>query len=361
MSQRRVFRRFILPSAWLLIGALIAVSLVKLAFTGSASAQDDQLYPTGEVPAETVMVETSTVENTLKIAGNIKLLESQTLNAPVDGVVNWAFVKPGDNVSKGDRIFQMRIETMPETTEQVESETNPDPATEEDSSGPAKPVVSYRDIYAPATGKVSKFDIELNDEVTKGADLAKVQPQNFTAVGTINPLDRYRLTDSTLEATVTIDGGPEPFTCKNLRVGDTSGPSTDSSKDQSPNADMESMSGEPQNENSSGSETSCDVPADIVVFDGLTMNMDIEAGSAENVLTVPVSAVRGLVGQGAVWRLDENGEEIRTEVELGVTDGKVIEVRSGLKADSEVLRYVPGSDPVPEQEFDEEMGMEIYP
>ncbi|PRB72796.1 efflux RND transporter periplasmic adaptor subunit [Arthrobacter sp. MYb213] len=361
MSQRRVFRRFILPTVWLLIGALIAVSLVKLAFTGSASAQDDQLYPTGEVPAETVMVETSTIENTLKIAGTIKLLESQSLNAPADGVVNWAFVKPGDNVSKGDRIFQMLIETMPEATDQVDSEVDSDAATDQVSSSSGKPVVSYRDIYAPATGKVTKFDIELNDEVTKGADLAKVQPQNFTAVGTINPLDRYRLTDSTLEATVTIDGGPEPFTCKNLRVGDTSAPSSDSSKDQDSDAGMETMSGQSQTENSSGSEISCEVPADIVVFDGLTMNMDIEAGSAENVLTVPVSTVRGLVGQGAVWRLDENGKEIRTEVELGVTDGKIIEVISGLKAESEVLRYVPGSDPVPDQEFDEEMGMEIYP
>lgn len=361
MSQRRVFRRFFLPAAWLLIGALIAISLVKLAFTGSASAQDDLLYPTGEVPAETVMVETSTIENTLKIAGSIKLLESQSLNAPVDGVVNWAFVKPGDNVSKGDRIFQMRIETMPESTEQTDTEVDSEQATGESSSSPAKPVISYRDIYAPATGKVTKFDIELNDEVTKGADLAKVQPQNFTAVGTINPLDRYRLTDSTLEATVTIDGGPEPFTCKNLRIGDTSAPSANSSKDQDPEAGMDAMSGQSQNEDSSGTEISCDVPADIVVFDGLTMNMDIEAGSAENVLTVPVSAVRGLVGQGAVWRMDENGKEIRTEVELGVTDGKVIEVVSGLKAETEVLRYVPGSNPVPDQEFDEEMGMEIYP
>ena len=361
MSQRRVFRRFVLPTAWLLIGALIAVSLVKLAFTGNSSAQDDQLYPTGEVPAETVMVETSTIENTLKIAGSIKLLESQSLNAPVDGVVNWAFVNPGDHVSKGDRIFQMRIETMPENTEQADSEVDPDPDTDQVSSNPAKPVVNYRDIYAPATGKVTKFDIDLNDEVTKGADLAKVQPQNFIAVGTINPLDRYRLTDSTMEATVTIDGGPEPFTCKNLRVGDTSAPSSDSSKDQDPDADMETMNGQSQTETSSGSEISCKVPADVVVFDGLTMNMDVEAGSAENVLTVPVSAVRGLVGQGAVWRLDENGKEIRTEVELGVTDGKIIEVISGLKAESEVLRYVPGSDPVPDQEFDEDMGMEIYP
>lgn len=102
MSQPRVFRRIILPSAWLLIGALIAISLVKLAFTGTSSAADDQLWPTGEVPAETIMVETATIENTLTISGSIKLDEGQSLKAPIDGVLNWAFVKPGDQVSKGD-------------------------------------------------------------------------------------------------------------------------------------------------------------------------------------------------------------------------------------------------------------------
>lgn len=41
----------------------------------------------------------------------------------------------------------------------------------------------------------------------------------------------------------------------------------------------------------SGSEISCDVPEDGVVFEGLSMCMDIGAGSAENVLTVPATAV----------------------------------------------------------------------
>lgn len=45
MTQRRAFRRIFLPTAWLIIGALIAVSLVKLAFAGGSAASDDDLYP----------------------------------------------------------------------------------------------------------------------------------------------------------------------------------------------------------------------------------------------------------------------------------------------------------------------------
>lgn len=366
MSQRRVFRRFVLPIVWLLIGSVIAVSLVSLAFTGNSSANDDQLHPTGEVPAETVTVDKATVENTLTVAGSIKLDGAQTLNAPVDGVVNWAFVKPGDNVSKGNRIFQIRTETQPESTDTATSADNDSDAADEHVQQPAKTVVAYHDVRATATGKVGKFATDLNDEVTKGAVLGKVQPQNFKAVGAINPLDRYRLMEGTKSAEISIEGGPEPFDCKNLSVADSASETLESAPGSELGSDSTFQGIEPgmvssddgqQPSGGSGSEISCDVPEDVVVFDGLSMRMDIDAGSAENVLTVPVTAVRGLVGQGAIWVLNDVGKEIRTEVELGVTDGKIVEVVSGVKAGAEVLRYVPGSNPVPEMEPD----MEYYP
>lgn len=219
-------------------------------------------------------------------------------------------------------------------------------------------MVTYHDVYAPSTGKVSKFAVELGDELTKGSNLGKIQPKNFKAVGSINPLDRYRLMDGNLEAEITIDGGPEPFTCKSVTVGDVASENADSdSADQETDPSMGQMGSEGESSSESGSEISCDVPSNVIVFDGLSMRMAIDAGSAQDVLTVPVTAVRGLVGQGAVWQLNENGEEVRTEVELGVTDGKVVEIVSGLDADTEVLRYVPGTNPVP----DEELEMEIYP
>ncbi|ALQ29434.1 hypothetical protein AA310_16010 [Arthrobacter sp. YC-RL1] len=46
----------------------------------------------------------------------------------------------------------------------------------------------------------------------------------------------------------------------------------------------------------SGSEISCDVPEHGVVFERLSMCMDIDAGSAENVLIVPATAVAGRLG-----------------------------------------------------------------
>ncbi|QIV88249.1 efflux RND transporter periplasmic adaptor subunit [Glutamicibacter mishrai] len=359
MSHRRVFRRFILPSAWLIIGALIAVSLVKLAFVGGSPAADDQLYPSGEIPAETVLAEKDTIKNSLSIPGTIELVESQPLSAPSAGVLNWAFVKAGDNVSQGDKIFQLRVESTVEpapTNQSGPGEHEADEAEAQPADDAPATTVSYHDVLAPAAGKVGKFDFSIGDEIEKGATLASVQPQSFHAVGIIKALDRYRIMDENLDATISIEGGPEPFTCVNLNVGDQASetPANAASEEE---AAMDDSAAQPQDESSSGSEVSCDVPKDVVVFDGLDMTMDIDAGSAEDVLTVPVTAVRGLVGKGAVWILNDEGKEIRTEVELGVTDGKVVEIRSGLTSDAEVLRYVPGSAPAPSME----PGMEIYP
>ncbi|TAP27013.1 hypothetical protein [Arthrobacter sp. S41] len=359
MSQRRVFKRIVLPCAWLIIGALIAVSLVKLAFSGSSPQADDQLYPTGEIPAETVVAQKDTIKNTLSVPGTIELVDSLPFTSPSTGVVNWTFVQVGTNVSQGDRIFQIRVESSPEptTTEDSSAEDQqPSDVSGEPETTSPETTVSYHDVYAPAAGKIAAMDFKIGDDVEKGANLGTVQPQGFHAVGTIKALDRYRIMNETLEATVSITGGPEPFTCGNLNIGDSA------SKNAAPESTEEDAetnipSDDSQSEPNSGSEISCDIPEDVVVLDGLDMTMEIDAGSAENVLTVPVTSVRGLVGKGAVWRLNDEGKEVRTEVELGVTDGKVVEVRSGLKADAEVLRYVPGSAPAPEVE----PGMEIYP
>jgi multidrug efflux pump subunit AcrA (membrane-fusion protein) len=80
------------------------------------------------------------------------------------------------------------------------------------------------------------------------------------------------------------------------------------------------------------------------VFDGLSMTMSIDAGRAEDVLVVPITAVRGLVGTGTVWVL-ENGEPAERRVRLGLSDGQVVEIRKGLKEGEEILEFVPGASP----------------
>lgn len=96
-----------------------------------------------------------------------------------------------------------------------------------------------------------------------------------------------------------------------------------------------------------GEGISCRVPDDVRVFDGLTMTMLIDAGAAEDVIVVPVSAVRGLVDSGTVWVTD-GGEPAARKVRLGLSDGDVVEIKKGLKEGENILEFVPGGESGPD-------------
>lgn len=73
--------------------------------------------------------------------------------------------------------------------------------------------------------------------------------------------------------------------------------------------------------------------ADPRLLPGMKATVRIDGGKLEDVLTVPVSLVEG----GAVWVKGNDGKAERREVELGKSDGKVIEVKSGLAEGERVV------------------------
>jgi multidrug efflux pump subunit AcrA (membrane-fusion protein) len=341
MKRRGRIRRVVLPALWLLIGALIAASLVKLAFLGgSASArEDDPLKPTGEVPAQTVPVEVRDIENTLTVEGTIELDPAKSALASADGTFVYSWVKEGQAVAAGERLFQIRSEG--ESVETMESAEEAPSARRKPRAPivPAAPKPTYTNVVAPVAGKVSGFAVAVGDPVSKGLAIASVQPRTFKAVGNITPLDRYRLLNRPSKARVTIKGGPKPFTCVQLAIGDSAAAAAPSS----PEGGGEMGGGEGGGEGDAATTVTCRVPERVTVFDGLTMSMEVAAGAASEVLAVPVTGVRGLLGTGTVWVVGDDGLETERRVRLGITDGKVVEVKSGLKPGDNVLRYVPGS------------------
>jgi biotin carboxyl carrier protein len=344
MKRRGRFRRIFLPGLWLVIGALVAASLVKLAFLGgtAAAGSDDPLKPTGKVPSETAVVEVADVENTLTVEGTIELDPAKSALAPAEGVFVHSWVTEGDVVEKGDQLFQIRSEAI--------TESAPEPAANEDGPRARRTAVApaprytYATVVAPVGGRVSGFAVALKDPVTKGLAIASVQPNTFKAVGNLTPLDRYRLLSKPHKARVTIKGGPKPFNCLHLAIGDAAAAAAPANPDEG-GMGMGMGMGEGEGGGDAATTVTCRVPGKVTVFDGLTMSMEIPAGAANGVLVVPVTGVRGLLGTGTVWVLGDDGIETERQVQLGVTDGKVVEVRSGLKAGDNVLRYVPGSTP----------------
>ena len=87
----------------------------------------------------------------------------------------------------------------------------------------------------------------------------------------------------------------------------------------------------------------CAIPSDQKVFAGLKVTMDVTAGEATDVLVVPVSAVEGRYQQGTVYLPSDDGTQTKAQVELGLTDGRVIEVKSGLSEGEEILEFTPSA------------------
>lgn len=355
LMSKTAVRRVLFKSFWAVIGLAIAISLFKLAFTGSTQDADGApLTPTGKIPPEEVVAEKGTISNALTVDGTIVIDKPVSATSSVTGVLAHRFAETGAKVKKGDKLFQVRAEEEPaEVAEPVEEPAEDEPGNVDDATGDGdrddapvepqapKPVYHWYTVVAPATGIVGNYAADLMGEVTEDGVVVSIRPTTFHAVGAISPLDRYRLAANPDRATVTIESGPKPFTCTDLSIGDAA---TETITEDAPEGEM--MEGEPgaEGDSGAGARISCLVPEKVTVFDGLTMTMAIDAGKSDgDVVTIPVTAVTGLVGDGTVWVVGEDGTPAEQPVKLGVTDGKLVEVTSGLKAGDSVLRYVPGS------------------
>ncbi len=193
---------------------------------------------------------------------------------------------------------------------------------------PSTTAYQYIDLHASASGTLN-LAVTIGQTVNAGDTIASVQPDSYTASGTISPEQMYRLQDLPSTATILINNGPAPFECTNLRVSNPR-----------PNAGA-ANNGETSGA-SDGIKLLCNVPSEQKVFHGLKITMEVIAGQATGVLTVPLTAVEGRFEVGAVYIPgDKPGNPQRVEVELGISDDERIEIKSGLTAEQEILEFLP--------------------
>jgi multidrug efflux pump subunit AcrA (membrane-fusion protein) len=154
--------------------------------------------------------------------------------------------------------------------------------------------------------------------------VGKLQQNIFNVSGTIAPEQQYRLLNQPTEAQVTITGGPAPFACTGLTISTPTDTTTGETTATSPTV-------------------RCTVPPEVRVFPGLAAQMVIAGGVAENVLTVPVTAVEGTSESGNVYFVLDDGSTEQRPVVLGLNDGINVEVKEGLAEGDLVLQFIPGA------------------
>lgn len=325
------WRKWIFPAVKALLVAVIAVALVKLAFFPDQPPADAALEPTGTIVEPEVPVLRGAISNELALSGQVAADETVAVKATATGAVDEVFAKPGQTVAAGDVLFDVKVEN---TVQPVES-TGPDgfPVV----TTPA-PTYRFEKVRAPAAGALAALDVIPGQQLSIGDVTGRVQPPSFHVTAALSPEQQYRLTSAPTEATVTIAGGPAPFTCGGLTIA-----SGTVKADDPQNPGAAGGAGDP----GAGTSVRCAVPGDVLVFTGLTAQVTIAAGSAEGVLLVPVTAVEGGAESGLVWRKGPDGEQVEQAVKLGLSDGTNVEVTEGLAEGDIVLEFVPGAPAAP--------------
>lgn len=304
-----VARRWVFPIIWMIIFGVIAAALVKFAFFGDAIKAEQLEFPTVSIDEQHYDVVTGTITNDVELSGSIAAAASIPIPATLSGEVREVSAKAGQSVKKGQEILKLRSEVV---------------------NSDGTPGTQWKIVVAPAAGKLTDFTTLVGESFQVGTSVGSISPPSYMVSGTVPSEQLYRLVDRPKEASVAINGGPAPFTCTGLSI-------------------TFATTAESGAETASGPTVSCVVPKDVVVFPGLTADLTIAGGIAEDVMVVPITAVEGTAVSGNVYLVMPDGSTELREVVLGLTDGINVEVVSGVEVGDTILQFVPGAEAVDEE------------
>jgi multidrug efflux pump subunit AcrA (membrane-fusion protein) len=244
--------------------------------------------PEAGITDPVIAVERGAVVNALTLNGNIARDEVIAVRGETYGTVLEVHVGEGAAVVAGQKLFTVRQDD------------------------PRRDI----DIVAPEAGDVSEIALVKGQTTSVGTEIYKLTPSRYHLLATVEPVQLYRLVDAPTEATVTVTGGPAPFSCTGVRVQVTA---------------------------EGTASVRCAIPFDQTVFAGLPATMDLALGQVEDALVVPVTAVQGGAGSGNVWvDAGDGSEPEKRAVTLGVNDGAMVEVTEGLAEGDSIRQFVPG-------------------
>jgi len=329
-----VVRTVVFPALRLVVWAVIAVALVALAFRGDSGAATGPTgpdAPTLELSSPAVPVGRGTVTNTVSVQGAVAADSAVVVKATAAGTVRRVLVPAGSTVAAGQALFEIRSEEERPPVTGTDPDGNP-------TVTPQAPRVRTSTVTAPAAGTLTAVDVLIDQIVAVGDKAGAISPGTLSITATLTQADQFRLLAPPATAEVEVQGGPAPFTCSGLVLGGPAAAAEDPTTD---------GGGQSSAAGGGGTTARCAVPAGVTVFPGMAATMRVQAGVAENVLVVPITAVQGSVQTGNVWVLAPDGTQEERAVTLGLTDGDMIEVREGLAEGDQVMQFVPVPDDTP--------------
>jgi hypothetical protein len=226
-----------------------------------------------------------------------------------------------------------------------------------------------RDVFVPAGAIFSGRLVDDRSTVVAGVPIISAKHVGYGIVADIDGAQAYKIADAIGTVQAQIEGGPGPFRCRPkgtvaaLPAGTIPDPPAEPAPP-SPTAGPIVVRPVPPDGGLDPSEPTglrlvCVPPANTKMINGATATLEVVTERAKNALVLPVEAVAGGQGRGQVEVVKPDGNREIRAVTLGLTDGKVIQIKSGLTEEETVS--VPGpSLPAPAPNPEEIGGPVIY-
>ncbi|MCP3800590.1 efflux RND transporter periplasmic adaptor subunit [Allokutzneria sp. A3M-2-11 16] len=310
------------------MGGLAVVAAMATACGGSETPESNpELAPRGTT-VTTAKVSRQSLTNKVSLTGKVTMNPVFGLTTPVNGEIRYLeFEPPKGTPTKATKVAEIY-------------------------SG--KRVAST--ISVPAKATFAGRLVEDRASVTGGMPVVSARYAGYGIVAEIDGDQAYKMSGSLSSVEAQITNGPGPFPCSVLGTiaampaGSIPAPEPDpSEQDKNKPQPTGSKPVPGQNGKPGGGATPseptglrlvCTAPTDVKMINGSAATVEVVTDRSTNALVLPVEAVAGTSGRGKVDVLGAGGARKTVDVELGLTDGKVVEIKSGLSGDETVA--VPG-------------------
>jgi hypothetical protein len=308
------------------------VLAVVLAGLAACSAKPAESTPPDLAPRGTVMTTAKPtrqdLDNRLSLSGKVTLSPVFGLVAPVAGKIRYLTVStPKSTPTKPTKVANIWVKNK---------------ATK---------------VEVPAGATFAGRLVDNGSTVLAGMPIVSAKFAGYGIVADIDGSQAYKIVDNLSTVRAQITSGPGPFSCKVLgtiaalpagTVPDEPAPNNPAPADPktggtvvfAPTAAPDQASSGNGNSDATGMRLVCVPPKNVKLINGASATIEVITARATNVLVLPVEAVAGTQGKGQVEVVKADGSKETREVVLGLTDGKVIEIKSGLTEEETVA--VPG-------------------
>lgn len=204
-------------------------------------------------------------------------------------------------------------------------------------------------VEIPAGATLAGRLMEDRAAVTAGMPVVSARHIGYGIVADIDSAMAYRISGAAKSVEGQIKNGPGPFKCKPLgTIAALPAGTVPAPPPTSPAPDATGNAPEPEPGAPAGGDGSdptglqlvCTAPSGVKLINGAAVTLNLVTGRADNVLVLPVEAIAGSQGRGKVDVVGPDRVRKTVDVVLGLSDGKVVEIKSGLKGTETVA--VPG-------------------